>query len=65
MHNDVIPAWNTFLHKLFNIDIAFINIDKIELLDDTYEETKENLLNIISQKTIFFQKKAGFLKVVI
>jgi hypothetical protein len=56
MYNDVIPAWNTFLSKLAEI-VWFINIDEIELLDDIYEATKENLLSIISKKTLLLPTK--------
>ena len=53
LHSDIIPEWSNFICKLdFNVWKVqwFINIDCIKNLTDTYEETKDNLLNIIDNR---------------
>lgn len=57
LHSDNIPAWyewiNNIDHNIYNIN-WFINIDWIEKLESTVEETKTNYKNIIKDIPITF-----------
>lgn len=63
LHSDVIPDWVRLLNQSTTIKIVwFINIDVINLLEYTYEDTKENFKSLIPFEIIFLpQKQAGFL----
>jgi len=69
LHKDNIPEWYNWINVLdkTKYDIHwFINIDMIDKLDFTYDETKENYENIIKDIPVTFLKypegKGNFLK---
>jgi len=65
LHNDVIPDWLQWICKLKDEYIIkwFINIDIIDKLDATFEQTKDNFLNIIKDHkridVTFLQNETG------
>jgi hypothetical protein len=63
LHSEIFPFWVTLLSKIPDVKIVwFINIDVIDLLKYSYDETKENFKNLIPFETIFLPKKdPGFL----
>ena len=63
LHSEVIPAWLTLLKKVSDVKIIwFVNIDVIDLLEYTYDETKANFMSLIPFETVYLpQKEAGFL----
>ena len=63
LHKEIIPDWLIFLKEL-NLEIIWIiNIDCIDKLHFTYEETVENLKNILNGINVIFlpKKIPGFL----
>ena len=63
LHKEIIPDWLTFLKEL-NLEIIWIiNIDCIDKLHFTYEETVEILKNILNGINVIFipKKSPGFL----
>lgn len=63
LHTDVFSDWVRLLNQSTKIKIVwFINIDVINLLEYTFEETKKNFKRLIPFEIIFLpQKQAGFL----
>jgi len=69
LHNDNIPEWYNYINALdkskYNVQ-WFINIDHIEKLEESVQETMENYCNIITDiPIVFIQKKeqdGNFLK---
>ena len=61
LHNDNIPEWYNYINALdkskYNVR-WFINIDHIEKLEESVQETMENYRNIITDiPIVFIQKK--------
>ena len=61
LHKDNIPDWYNYIHGLdkskYNIR-WFINVDYIEKLEESVQETMENYRNIITDiPIVFIQKK--------
>jgi len=66
LHSDVIREWSQWINNLndeWKI-VWFVNIDYVEKLEETYETTKENFINLIDKRIeLYFmpKKEAHFL----
>lgn len=65
LHTDIIPDWVKWISELKGYNLRwFVNIDMVDKLDPTFEETKDNFRRCVGEIEVIFMggEKGNFLK---